>query len=236
MIIVAAGDSFVWGSELADSPNGAANSYSRRTYPALLAQQAGLDYVCAAYPGNANNAITRTAIATLDQTKNAVLIANWTYPQRREFYFGNQWSSITSWHTAHEEFSKSYFQHVGDSEYYEVYSVLKEIVMLQHYCEINHVPYLFTTADNHFYQREQYDRTHDSYIDSLYRQINWNNWFWFEPGTAPDEVCAPRGFYQWAIENKYTCGPQGHPLEQAHQAAANLMKDQFNEMVTKHIQ
>jgi hypothetical protein len=56
MILVAAGDSFIWGSELADSPHGGPNGYSNNTFSALLAQQTNMDYVCAAYPGNANNA------------------------------------------------------------------------------------------------------------------------------------------------------------------------------------
>ena len=51
MIIVAGGDSIIWGSELADSPHGGPNGYSRNTFPALLA---GENYVCAAYPGISN--------------------------------------------------------------------------------------------------------------------------------------------------------------------------------------
>jgi hypothetical protein len=31
-------------------------------------------------------------------------------------------------------------------------------------------------------------------------------------------------------------GPDGHPLETAHQDAALLIKDKFNEMVKKHLE
>jgi hypothetical protein len=235
MILVAGGDSFIWGSELADSPHGGANGYSRLTYPARLAQQADMDYICAAYPGNANNAISRMAINACANNPQCGLLVTWTYPQRNEFRFIDGWHSINSWHTNHREFSENYFKHVGDSEYYEIYSLLKEIVFLQYYCERNSIPYLFMTADNHFYQHENYVRSHDEDIDNLYDQIDWSNWFWFPPGTESNETLTPRGFYQWAVENKYNVGPQGHPLEPAHQDATLLIREKFNELVKKSI-
>lgn len=234
MIIIAGGDSFIWGSELADCPNGGPNGYSRNTFPALLAEDN--QYICAAYPGNANNAISRMVIDACADKENVGVIVSWTYPQRSEFYFVDKWVSLNSWHTAEREFSEHYFKHVGNSEYYEIYSILKEIVFLQHYCQINQIPYLFLTTDNHFYLHENYLRSRDNSIDNLYNQINWSNWFWFPPGTNEWETCVPRGFYQWAAENKYSVGDRGHPLEQAHRDAANLIRGKFNELVTQYNQ
>ena len=237
MILVAAGDSFTWGSELADSRGGGPNGYSQNTYPALLAKEYSMAYYCAAYPGDANNAISRRAISACESNRQSkFLLVTWTYPQRAEFRFKDGWSSVNSWHTNHQEFSENYFKHVGNNEYYEIYNVLKEIVYLQQYCECNDVPYLFMTADNHFYQHENYQRSHDTDIDNLYNQIDWSRWFWFDPGTEANETLAPRGFYQWAVENKYSVGKQGHPLEQAHKDAAELIKEKFNELVKKSIQ
>ena len=232
MILVAGGDSFIWGSELSDSPHGGANGHSRLTYPALLAQQANMDYVCAAYPGNANQAISRMAINSC--SNDLFLLVTWTYPQRAEFMFSDKWKSINSWHTAEKEFSKHYFNHVN-SEYFELYSMLKEILFLQQYCQINHIPYLFMTADNHFYQTENYHRRINFELKNLYTQIDWQSWFFFSAGTQANETQSPRGFYQWAIENKYSIGPEGHPLEQAHADAALLIKEKFDELVKKSI-
>jgi len=231
MIIVAGGDSFIWGSELADSPHGGKDGYSRSTYPALLAKQANIDYVCAAYPGNANQAISRMAINSCD--KDSFLFVTWTYPQRAEFMFNDEWKSINSWHTAEKEFSKHYFNHIN-SEYFELYSTLKEILFLQQYCKINHIPYLFMTVDNHFYQTENYNRGSNFELKKLYTQIDWQSWFFFSAGKGANETQAPRGFYQWAIENKYSIGTYGHPLEKAHEDAALLIKEKFDEMVKKH--
>lgn len=233
MIIVAAGDSFVWGSELADYKHSGPDGYSLSTYSALLAKDH--KYVCAAYPGNANSAISRMAIDACSTHKDAFLIVTWTFSQRAEFRFANTWSSINSWHTSHAEFSQEYFKHVGNSEYYEIYSTLKEIVYLQHFCQINKIPYMFLTSNNTFYLHEDYDRSRDQGLDNLFDQVNWDNWFWFPPGKASNETSAPRGFYQWAVENKYSVSSHGHPKEDAHQDAAELIKEKFNELVKKSI-
>jgi len=236
MILVAGGDSFTWGSDLADSPHGGPNGHSHSTYPALLAKYSDMKYVCAAYPGNANNAISRMAIDALCKyDNNAFLLVTWTYPQRAEFRFGDHWESLTSWHTLQRDFSQIYFKHVGNSEYYELYSVLKEILFLQSYCQVRNVPFLFVSANNTFYQHENYFRSRDSTIENLYNAIDWQKWFWFPPGVEANETTSPRGFYQWAIENKYKVSqPGGHPLEQAHIDSANLIREKFNEMVAQY--
>ena len=231
MILVAAGDSYIWGSELADCQPG----YSKQTFPALLAQQSNMDYVCAAHPGNANNAISRMAIDALSKIdSDKFLLVEWTYPQRAEFRINDEWVSINSWHINAKEFSESYFKHAGDSEYYEIYSTLKEIVFLQQYCIINKIPYMFMTAHNHFYQHENYIRRRDAGLDNLYNQINWENWFWFAASMQENETRAPIGFHRWAVENKYKVGVQLHPLDDAHKIAATLITEKFNELVTKH--
>ena len=90
------------------------------------------------------------------------------------------------------------------------------------------------TADNHFYQHPNFARSRDEYLDNLYNQIDWSQWYFFPAGTAANETTEPRGFYQWAVENKYPIGTT-HPLEPAHRAAADLLKERFNELVTKNL-
>jgi hypothetical protein len=271
MILVAGGDSFVFGSELKDQLDGASQS----TYSALLAKQHNMEYNCVAWPGNANNAVSRMVINACNQYKTQIgVIVTWTFSSRYEFRFNyntrqkiTPWYSINAWsildkpeqianefkskddgifnahidnlRTANEtgvsDFAKTFFKHVGDSEYYELYSSLKEILFLQLYLEHKNIPYLFTAADNHFYECPNYWRQRDKNIDALYNQIDWNKWFFFNPGSELNETKTPRGFYQWAVENKYPIGTT-HPLEEAHTAAAKLIKEKFNEMVTKSLE
>ena len=64
MILVAGGDSFVWGSELRDE--GAATP-SNLTYSALVADALGYEYACLARPGNSNDAIARMTMVECDK-------------------------------------------------------------------------------------------------------------------------------------------------------------------------
>lgn len=250
MTLVAGGDSFIWGTELADCAHSGPNGYSRKTFPALLSD----DYVCVAYPGNANNAISRSIITACDTIDNSTVLVNWTFPQRYDFRFNYPTLRQTSpWYSVHshyptddplknienadlvKDFAKTFYKHVGNNEYYELYTTLKEILFLQLYLKANSIPYLFTTADNSYYQHENYERSKDHQLSAIYNQIDWTSWYFFPAGTQPNETLAPRGFYQWALENKYSVGAGGHPLEDAHTDAAELIRGKYNELVAKFI-
>ena len=258
-MIIAAGDSFVYGSELA-SPN--------NTFTALL----GADE-CVAWPGFGNDAIARTTIERCEQDVVDGVIVSWTFPGRYEFRFAydtyqrkSPWYSINAWtikqdakeierefvtkdkaildaqldtiarakKTGVADFARTFYAHVGSTEYWEIYSSLKEIVYLQNYLKVKNIPYMFTCADNSIMYNHSIDHA-DSTINSLIQQIDLTKWFWFPAGTEVNETRERRGFYQWAMENKYPIGTT-HPLELAHQDAAQLMKEKFNELVKKSLQ
>jgi hypothetical protein len=256
-MIIVAGDSFVYGSELKDAT---------KTFPKILAQQ----YEDISWPGYANDSIARTTIERCEQGGVTGVIVSWTFPGRYEFRFAyntkqikSPWYSINAWtikenikeieeefitknqnilnaqidtinrarQTGVAEFADAFYKHVGSTEYWEIYSSLKEIVYLQNYLKIKLIPFMFTCADTILF----YHATKpDSVLDSLFYQIDFDHWFLFPPATEPQNTTTPRGFYQWAIENKYPVGTT-HPLESAHQAAANLIQEKFNELVTKFI-
>jgi len=268
MIIVAGGDSFVYGSELADC----VGMESASTFPALLAE--GGTYICSAWPGAGNDAIARRVIDYCENITHEHLgvVVSWTFPGRYEFRFAydtgqrtGSWYSINAWTAVEDiaairqdfvnqdegiyqdhrrnierakslglsDFAEVFYRHVGSTEYWEVYSSLKEIVYLQNYLKLKRIPYLFTCADNSVLYNHTVSNA-DASIKSLLKQLDMDHWFWFPPGTGHNQTQQPRGFYQWAVENKYPIGTT-HPLEQAHRAAAELMQEKFNDLVTKHI-
>lgn len=271
MILVAGGDSFIWGAELKDQRN----HHSMSTFPALLAKQHNMKYVCAAWSGNANNAISRMTMRAcqkiLDKGEPMVVLVMWTFKSRFEFRFNydtrqatSPWYSINSWSLPRDksnifdffknedketkeymtatmkkdeeigisDFARTFFKHVGNNEYYEMYTSLKEIVFLQNYLELKNIPYLFIPADLDFQEHENYLRRKDGYLSDLHDQIIWDNWYKFPEGKEANETKIPRGFYQWALENKYSVGVT-HPLEDAHIDAAKLIGERFNELVKK---
>ena len=257
MNLVAGGDSFVFGSELSDQLHG---KYSKNTFMSKLAQDMAWTYTCVAYPGISNSSIARRVMnycETHSDIDNFVAVM-WTFPDRYEFRFANptgnnadRWESITPWVVASEknikdsmhiqdqlviasqlnlnnalrrsgvvDFSNSFLRNVGASKYWEIYSTVKEMVFLQHYLTVKKIPYIYTVADNCVLS--DYNRTYqDSTIDALYQQLDPNRMFLFPGG---------KGFYQWAIENKYEIGAT-HPLERAHEDAYKLIKEKFNELV-----
>jgi hypothetical protein len=255
-MIIAAGDSFVYGSELASPAS---------TFTSLL----GTDE-CIAWPGFSNDAIARTTIERCEQGGVTGVIVSWTFPGRYEFRFAydtkqkrSPWYSINAWtikqdaleieqefvtkdktilseqintiararDTGVANFADVFYKHVGSTEYWEIYSSLKEIVYLQNYLKVNNIPYMFTCADNSILYNYTINHA-DSTIKSLMVQIDDSKWFWFPKGSNANETRDPRGFYQWAVENKYPVGTT-HPLEKAHADAALLMQEKFNELVKK---
>jgi hypothetical protein len=240
MILVAGGDSFVYGSELADQY---LRYPSRSTYPALLAKSLQANYVCAAYPGNSNDAIARMTMLECNKHDQVTAIVSWTFMPRFEFKFAYpihspnaSWASINP-HQYNKpevkEFSEYFFKHVGTELEYQQYNSLRAALLLQTYFTNKRIPYMFTLADNNFCN--DYSTLSDN-CKILWDQIDWGKWFFFSPSTEPWLTTTPRGFYQWAVENKYDIGPMQHPLEQAHRDAAKLMSEKFNELVTKNIQ
>jgi hypothetical protein len=179
--VLAGGDSFVWGSELADSPHGGGNGFSRNTFPALLADK----YICAAYPGIGNRDIAYRIRDALELRAPDVVIVCWTWPSR---------------------------DNMLDSDHY--------IKGLEAHLKYLNIPYIFTCADNCI----------------VTGKLDYDHWFLFPEGQGANQTEKPRGFYQWAVENKYAVGPDNHPLEQAHIDASKLMQETFDELVKKHIQ
>jgi hypothetical protein len=238
----------------------------------LLAQTAGLEYHCVAWPGIGNEGISRTIIVECEQSvkQDIFVFVIWSSPGRYEFRFkydtrqlNSPWYTFDKWTfidnvedikkdfiNDHEDnksilnrqiktinnakasgvsdFAKFFYKNVGDSEYWEIYTSLKEIVYLQNYLKINNIAYLFSCVDTSIFYNYTIDNA-DTFILSLYKQIDFDRWFLF-----PSIQGNQKGFKQWALDNKYPAGAL-HPLEDAHRDAAELIKEKFNELVKKSI-
>jgi hypothetical protein len=246
MILVAGGDSFIFGNELADWTNNRLEP-SRYTYPALCADRAEINYTCCARPGNANDAIARMTIEKCEtlrsENKKIIVFVSWTFPNRFEFPFEysinsptSPWASITPHQDKNankeevKDFARTFYKNV-DSGWFAEYNSVKNIIMLQTYLKSNDIPYVFTAADNVVLKYRS-----DRALKPLWDLVDFDNWFLFPGAEEAHNTNEPRGFYQWAVENKYPVGPQQHPLEHAHQLAATLLQETINAMVKKFVQ
>lgn len=240
MKLIAGGDSFVWGSELADHKHAGPGGHSLSTFAALLSQKHGLEYRCVAMPGSGNDSIARRVISACSKNKNAVVLASWTWNMRYEFRFAhdNRWDTVSAsqyelgskLNVPHRDFIKHFFRSVGFSNYWETYSSLREMLRLQDYLKLRNIPYMFTISDNWFDNAYAIQHQDDD-IRALHSEIDWSRWYFFPAGTQGNHTLTPRGFYQWAIEEGYEIAPQHHPLEPAHRDAAKMMSDHFLTML-----
>lgn len=109
------------------------------------------------------------------------------------------------------DFAKSFYRHVGHTDYWQYYSSLVEIIMLSNYLKLRNIKHLFTVADN-FITNAQTHAEDPSY-KTLLDQSNKINWFLFPYN---------KGFYTWAQDEKFPFATT-HPREEAHIEAANLI-------------
>jgi len=243
-ILIAGGDSFTFGNELADCTP---TQFSNSTWSSQLANKLDMSYDCTAWGGDGNSAIARKTMTAcnnhIKQENTIVVAVMWSFPNRYEFRFNyntkhrhSPWYTITPW--THErdktvildafknfkenifdhykknqqdaqttglaDFSEHFFKDVGDSEYYELYTSIKEMIFLQDWLKQRDIPYIYTFVDLSVFEP---NIPVDSYLKCLYDSLDMDN------------VISSQGFYSWAQAEEYTFGAT-HPLEEAHTAYA----------------
>jgi len=209
MRLIAGGCSLVWGNELGDVGE-FAKQPSQRTFPALLAQQHGLEYVCLGTPGGGNDTVVRRVVETVTG-KDEIVLVNWTFADRHEFYFHNEgWQNIIP---SKNMFCKEFFGSMQSE--YSVYHTVKNIVFLSQYLTKKGVPYVYTFADMMLNYNIDAAKILAKEIDST-RCFRWS-----------DRV----NFLGWAKESGYAIGPGSHPLEEAHAASAELIRPLFSRIL-----
>ena len=253
--LVAFGDSFTWGTDLKDAVCNALSTdlkqqetyenhhyqdrkiamystvdhkhrvvsweacYSRNTWPALLANNLGLEYVCYAVQGCSNQTIIRQFFEYLPYINdNDVVIVNWTWIDRWDFcvpkeekIISQQWQTVRPSGPEDSKFKEIYFKHM-QSELWDKVESLKVILLIINTLKSKNIPFIMTCIDKLII-----DQTYHSpnYITNLQNEVaNYIAWF------------QDKGFYHWAKDNDYPIHKEGgHPLEEAHQAAFEYIRD-----------
>ena len=127
--------------------------------------------------------------------------------------------------TGTADFAKTFYKHVGATQYWETYNSLTEIIMLQQYLQLKKIPYIFSMVDEALLNNCTYLMNDDN-IATLYNQIDFDRWVTFLNN---------QGFFTWARDYKYPFATT-HPLEPAHIDAAKYIKENYNELVKEFIQ
>lgn len=239
--VVSFGDSFIYGSELLDDfgtinqqtvvkypeeypdkhkillqrATGQSNvrfneRASHSTWPALIAKSLDISYVCHASPGASNQTILRQVLTHLNNlTSSDLVVIGWTYINRWDFYYNDDWVTIRP--DSSDNLSRTYLKYM-QSELWDKLETLKSIALVLSLLSAKGIETLITCQD-----RLIIDSTHntDIYIEELQKEV-CDKIVWFNN----------KGFNDWA--EGYPRGANGHPLEEAHHAAFEYIRDNYD--------
>jgi hypothetical protein len=218
------GCSFIYGSELSDEilydrSKRQPPRHSNLTWPAHLARHLNYDYLCYARPGSGNLQIAEQVLTHLATNEQALFIINWTFIDRFDYFdinnptkfFDNTWSTLMP--IDETATAKTYYKNLH-SEIRDKLTTLMSIKLVVDTLQQKNCPFVMT------------------YMDDLIFDKQWHT----TPAiTDMQDYILPHmttfdglNLQQFAKKNGYPITSIGHPLEQAHAAAGELMIKVFD--------
>ena len=222
--IFAVGDSFTRGDELADCPEQQVspyqNSFSQSTWPALVAKSLNVDYNAEAIGGKGNQWISFTTNGNIKQDN--IFIINWTWFERFD-YVGTETDIWETTHPRHENKLDHYFYKNIDNDIWNLFRNLQQMHSTIQLLKQHNIKFIMTCLDPEYttkvldihpypYPRPPGLEAWDPAVDRLHDQV--------VPHILDFEG---QTFLEWSHSNNFKCGPNGHPLEDAHAAAADYI-------------
>jgi len=258
-ILLSGGCSFTFGHELSDDNNGKTPSKKTWAALLANKVQAEYVSVAAPGSGNSGIARRVFEYISTQSIDNIFVIIMWSFTSRYDWAMPRnailektRWATITPWDVSDKQlevekqlsgnvphleewknrrenllntgvrpFADALYRYAAN-QYHETYLSWKSIVWLQNILEKKKIPYMFTLADNTLFWNESNALAEtDTLLSALYKEIDFKNWFAFGERDM--------GFNQWTILNDF---PRGitHPLDPAHEQAAQLMENKFIEL------
>jgi hypothetical protein len=221
------GCSFIYGSELSDEvlwdkTIGRHAKHSKSTWPAHLARHLNYNYLCYARPGAGNLQIAERALTHLATNEQALFVINWTFIDRFDYFmldnpnkfYDNEWNEWATLMPIDEtDLAKTYYKQLH-SEIRDKLTTLMNIKLVVDTLKQKNCPFIMTYMDDLMFDTrwhttpaitdiQDYIRPHMTQFDGLTLQ-------------------------QWTKKNGYPITSIGHPLEQAHAAAGQLMIKVFD--------
>jgi len=213
------GDSFLFGSDLSDSDE---NTYSRSTWPALIADELDLEYKCHAQGGRGNNFISVNVL--LHANPDSLNIINWSWIERFDYWIDqdNETPLNMTLRPDGDDLSKFYFKNLHH-EIGDKFLSLSFIHSTHCYLKKHNIPFISTFMDQQLLDNTNY--THCLWITNLQKEIQ------------QDLKTFPGGqtFLEWSRANGYPESKGWHPLELAHEKAAEYWLPIYEKAINTHI-
>jgi len=220
MKIKSFGCSFIFGSDLKDCdsnppwPNG-----SKSTWPALLAQKLDAPYECHARPASGNLQITERILNQLQNSKDDVFIICWSWIDRLDHYNGihpwQPWKTLLPGDDGN--LSQTYYKYLH-TEYSDKLNTLIKIKLVIDILKQHNVQFLMTYIDGLMFDQQFHTSPAVTHLQSSILSYMTD----FKGQT----------FLDWSRHHGYPESVAWHPLEEAHQAAADYMITFFDKQNT----
>lgn len=220
--VIAVGDSFTRGDELASCPKQLHEylfpfQYSNSTWSALIAKLRDYDYECYALGGIGNQWISWKIADKLEQ--DTLVIVNWTWFERFDYID----TDIDVWkttHSRHEDKLNHYFYRNLDSDIWNLHRNLQQMHSAISLLKQHNIDFIMTCLDNNYCADFSTIRPPGSEVSAHWKNCITNLQAQVVPHIVDFEGIS---FLEWSRHNNFEFGPNGHPLEKAHIEAANYI-------------
>jgi hypothetical protein len=211
------GCSFIFGSDLADDGSNIDYSdYSQLTWPALLAKKIGYEYDCYARAGSGNLRIMERVLSQIATNDRGLYVIGWTWIDRFDYVSSNL-DLANPFETAHwQTLMPVDTSDVANIYYKKLHSQLRD--------KLTTLMCIKLTIDTLKQKQCPFIMT---YMDDLIFEKTWHT----TPAiVAMQEYIRPymnefngQSFLEWSKSKGFKMSKTLHPLEAAHQAAADLV-------------
>lgn len=225
------GCSFIFGNDLSDDGRDQqCATASALTWPALLAQQNDLPYVCYAKGGAGNFLIMDRALKHIGAGGDDVYVIGWTWSSRFDYnlqahhlpngfterFHQFEWQTITP--TDDHDLARIYYRDI-QSEYRDVLASLSQMLTVLTVLHAKRLRYVMTNLDPILFDQR---------------------WRIFPGVTALQQAVKPyitdfdgQDFLTWSRNQGFDISANLHPLEPAHAAAAGLLAARFDTILRR---
>jgi len=208
MLLKSFGCSFIFGTDLPDNnKDGLYPVPSQLTWPALTAKKLNLEYSCYARAGSGNLRILETVLTHAATNEQDLFVIGWTWIDRFDYTNTvDQWQTILPVDKTSE--ADFYYRNLH-SQYRDKLSTLIYIQTAINVLQQKRIPFIMTYMDELIFETEWHSTPAITDIQTQIRPCLSS----FQGKT----------FLDWSRDNKYPISQTLHPLEKAHESAADLM-------------
>jgi hypothetical protein len=212
------GCSFFYGSELHDVGLWNDQHPSNNTWPALIAKKLNLEHQCHALPGQGNFKIYCDILANSYCNDNSIYVINWTWIDRFDYVDAQEhWQTLRP---AQENEIQDFYYRNLHSQLQDVIANATWIVSAAEHLKSLNCNFVMTYMDHNLLAPIDPNWHDPKYLEILQqklRKILGN----FEG----------MNFLDWSKKKSYPISQGWHPLESAHQAAADYWLHQIQSLV-----